>query len=252
MLEDIDIPGDGYELPVDLINVSGKTILDLSLLLDEPGPSNKLPSSSQPHLPSDEEADFDNYDIPTCPTTASPGEDNDYATGSVNNPPPFLGQHTINVSEENPFEFLRTFSHRGVIKSLHDSSYSAQNKGEHLDIDEKMIPFKGRHRAKHLKKNKPEKWGFKMWVRESRNVYVQCFELYGGKKSSVTALGPVSNMIVRLCHNIKEKNYKENKIYAIGKVRIKSFKDSTCNLVSGSSSIVTSFDNITIVRWKDN
>lgn len=379
LLDDIDIPEDVYDLPIDPINVSGHTNLDLSLPLDQPGPSNNLPSSSQAPLPSDEESDSDIYNTRTVQPLLrdqriswKAGKDNDYVTGSVNNPPPFLGQHTINIDKENPSEFfayffseelidkivfesnryamqknkenfkltnkelkvffginlimtyihyprlrmywssnlalrcsciadamtvnrfedIRRYLHftnndhtkeesnkfwklQPVLESLHDSFHNAQNEGEHLAIDEMMIPFKGRHRAKQYIKNKPKKWGFKMWVRASRNGYVQCFELYGGKKSNVTALGPVSDMVIRLCHNIKEKNHKlfmdnffvtlpllrklkENKIYAIGTVRINRIKDATCKLVSckklqrGSTSITTSSDNITIVRWMDN
>lgn len=50
-------------------------------------------------------------------------------------------------------------------------------------IDEHMIKFKGHHSAKQYIKNKPIKWGFKVWQRcDSRTGYLFEFSLYTGKK----------------------------------------------------------------------
>lgn len=162
-----------------------------------------------------------------------------------------------------------------IIDSLHDSFHKGQENEEHLAIDEMMIPFKGKHSAKQYIKNKPKKWGFKMWVRASRQGYVYCFELYSGKKSVSSPLGPVADTVLGLCHDIKGKNHKlfmdnfftslpllkklkEDNIYVLGTVRINRARDAAVKLVPGKllnrgmCSVTTSCDNISVLRWKDN
>ena len=43
------------------------------------------------------------------------------------------------------------------------------------NIDEQMIPFKGKHSLKQYVKNKPKKWGFKVFSRNSADGYMHDF-----------------------------------------------------------------------------
>lgn len=53
---------------------------------------------------------------------------------------------------------------------------------QRLSVDEAMIRFKGRHYFKQFIKNKPAKWGLKMWMAAAaENGYVVDFFVYTGK-----------------------------------------------------------------------
>src|SRR3989441_8179665 len=53
---------------------------------------------------------------------------------------------------------------------------------QHLSVDEAMIPFKGRHFTKQYMPNKPDKFGFKVWVcAEADTGYALQVEVYVGK-----------------------------------------------------------------------
>ena len=59
-------------------------------------------------------------------------------------------------------------------------------------IDEGMIPFTGRSSFKQYMKDKPTKWGFKIWkLVDSVSSYLYAFDIYTGKKEErETGLGP--------------------------------------------------------------
>ena len=53
----------------------------------------------------------------------------------------------------------------------------------HQSIDEHMVKFKGNHSMKQYIKNKPIKWGFKMWMRcDAVTGYLYKYDIYTGKK----------------------------------------------------------------------
>ena len=57
-----------------------------------------------------------------------------------------------------------------LIVPLFESEYNTQ---ENVSIDEAMIPFKGRLRFKQYMKDKPTKWGIKVFVlADATNGYV--------------------------------------------------------------------------------
>lgn len=164
---------------------------------------------------------------------------------------------------------------RPVLDILHQSFHAATSTSEHVAIDEMMMPFKGKSYPRQYLKSKPKKWGFKIWVQASTSGYVHCFEMYqGASNSKRTEFGPIGDTVVNLCYIIHEKNHKlfmDNlftsvpllrklrsfNIYVLGTLRINRVHGIDNNLVSekflerGFSSIATSDDNITVVRWKD-
>lgn len=197
----------------------------------------------------------------------------------------------------NRFEEIRRFLHfcdnndleknsRGfakispVLTALHSAFHDACSNEEFQSIDEMIIPFKGRSHLKQYVKNKPKKWGFKVWVRAGVSGYVHCFELYEGAKKSKTnsELGPIGDMVVRLCHGMNDINCKlffdnyftsyvlmkhllELGIHSTGTLRKNRFPSAINDMPSekemkkkgrGSSFVVTSGDNISVVRWMDN
>ena len=52
---------------------------------------------------------------------------------------------------------------------------------ESLSIDESMVPYRGLHSAKQYLKNKPVKFGYKIWMMCSQDGYPYNFEIYCGK-----------------------------------------------------------------------
>lgn len=55
---------------------------------------------------------------------------------------------------------------------------------EFLSIDESMIPYRGRHSAKQFIRNKPVRFGYKMWMMCSADGYPYNFSLYCGKEEN--------------------------------------------------------------------
>lgn len=148
-----------------------------------------------------------------------------------------------------------------------------------MAIDEMIIPFKGRHRMKQYIKSKPKKWRFKVWVMAAANGYVSKFEMYqSANKDTTTNLGVIGDTVLRLCKGLDGKNHKifmDNlftsiptiltlklkRIYVVGTVRSNRLQGAEVKLTDtktlqkngrGSSSIVTSSDNISVLRWVDN
>ncbi|KAK3782054.1 hypothetical protein RRG08_024554 [Elysia crispata] len=70
-----------------------------------------------------------------------------------------------------PLEYLREMMSQRKPRSLRpwlESPQSSLKKlllEEHSAVDEVMVPFKGRSNVKQFTRNKPHKWGFKLWGR---------------------------------------------------------------------------------------
>lgn len=81
---------------------------------------------------------------------------------------------------------------------------------EHNAVDEIIIPFKGRSKLKQYIKNKPHKWGIKMFARAGSSGIVYDIEVYVGKGTiKKTNLGISGDVVVRLTEGLpKNKNFK--------------------------------------------
>jgi len=79
-------------------------------------------------------------------------------------------------------------------------------------VEEIIIPFKGRTLMKQYNKNKPHKWGIKLFAIASKSGIAQDFEIYIGKGTlppSEHGLGISGNVVMRLVECIpKNENYK--------------------------------------------
>lgn len=72
---------------------------------------------------------------------------------------------------------------RPLILALNKNFDSCAEKEVHVSCDEQMIPFKGRNALKVFMKNKPKKWGYKVWVQAGTSGYVHKFKLAGDNLS---------------------------------------------------------------------
>ncbi|XP_039290397.1 piggyBac transposable element-derived protein 3 [Nilaparvata lugens] len=170
---------------------------------------------------------------------------------------------------------------RPILDKLHENFHAAVDAEECHSVDEMMIPFKGRSSLKQYLPRKPKRWGYKMWVRAGISGYVYCFELYqgaSGGRADITDCGAVGDVVLRLCHDLHGKNHKvyadnlfssiplvkklrDSEIWYVGTMRINRMKNADRKLKShkdlkqegrGSSSQVTSNNDVTITRWLDN
>ena len=77
-------------------------------------------------------------------------------------------------------------------------------------IDECMVPFRGRLGFKQYHKDKPIKWGIKVWIMaESKTGYNYNFDVYVGKEASETApnIGLTSKVVLKLTQPLYDKGY---------------------------------------------
>ena len=79
----------------------------------------------------------------------------------------------------------RAWKIRPVMEHFNHSFQSAKEPEPEMSIDEHMVKFKGRSFMKQYIRNKPIKWGFKIWCRcASTTGYLYEFDIYTGKNAS--------------------------------------------------------------------
>lgn len=203
------------------------------------------------------------------------------------------------VMSRNRFEKLRTYLHfndnekmknrgdpdydklfklRPFINALQEN-FSNIEPEEHNSIDEIIIPFKGRSSLKQYVKNKPHKWGIKVFARAGMSGIVYEFEIYVGKGTADKAeLGISGDIVVKLCSNLpKNRNFKVYTdnwfssynlmvalknlgILSVGTVRtnrLENYKPKEDKVLKqegrGSSDYYTEpKNNVIAVKWQDN
>ena len=84
---------------------------------------------------------------------------------------------------------------------------------EFNSIDEQMVPFKGKISSiKQYLRNKPHKWGFKIWCRCGISGLLYDFDIYQGSSRgevSAQSIGLSGDVVIKLCSTLPEgKNYK--------------------------------------------
>lgn len=85
---------------------------------------------------------------------------------------------------------------------------------EFVAVYEIIIPFKGRSVMKQYNKNKPHKWGIKMFALASSHGFVHDFEIYVGKGTlppSELGLGISGDVVIRLVDCVS--NHENYNIY---------------------------------------
>ena len=74
----------------------------------------------------------------------------------------------------------------------------------HLSIDEQMFPYYGHFSTNMFMRNKPVKFGMKIWFLTSSEGYPFSFEVYTGKDDS--ANGPLEERVVKTLTAVLEDN----------------------------------------------
>lgn len=79
---------------------------------------------------------------------------------------------------------------------------------EHISIDERMVPNKGRYSFRQYIKDKPTKWGMKLWVlADSLTGYTYNFDIYLGR-GEVSRNGLAYDVVTKLCSPLYGQGYK--------------------------------------------
>lgn len=74
---------------------------------------------------------------------------------------------------------------RPLLDALKQSFGDAYTPGEYLTVDEAMVAFRGRTKLLQYMKNKPVKWGFKIWLlADSKTYYILDLDVYCGKSDT--------------------------------------------------------------------
>lgn len=80
---------------------------------------------------------------------------------------------------------------------------------EHVAVDERMVRNRGRFTFRQFVKDKPTRWGMKLWVlADSSNGYTYDFEVYTGKGAPVSKNGLAYDVVMRLCKSLEKQGYK--------------------------------------------
>lgn len=150
---------------------------------------------------------------------------------------------------------------------------------EAQSVDEIMVGFKGRCNIKQFIRNKPKKWGFKLWARCGIDGILHDFEVYQGKGNVNPALGMAGEVVMKMTEKLTENvNFKvcadnffssvqlvqalkAKGIHYIGTIRENRLKKG-CELKSekelkketrGAFDSAVEFDSgVIVVRWYDN
>ncbi|KAK3093822.1 hypothetical protein FSP39_020617 [Pinctada imbricata] len=102
----------------------------------------------------------------------------------------------------------KLFKVRRILDSLRNSFQSEYAPHKDISVDEAMIPFKGRLGMKQYMKDKPVKFGIKMWVAaDADTAYCHNFEVYVGKNTENIDknLGMVSQVVISLTKHLEMK-----------------------------------------------
>lgn len=74
---------------------------------------------------------------------------------------------------------------------------------EYNCVDEQIIPFKGRHVLKQYVRNKPHKWGYKVFTRAGQSGIMYAFAIYVGKNTCKDyGLGISGDIVISLVENV--------------------------------------------------
>lgn len=104
----------------------------------------------------------------------------------------------------NQTSYDRAYKIRPVLDHFNRSFQNAMTNTKTQAIDEHMIKFKGHNIMRQYVKNKPVKWGFKMWCRaDSTTGYLFQFDLYTGRKQGGAETGLGESVVLQLSKGLQ-------------------------------------------------
>ena len=89
-----------------------------------------------------------------------------------------LSNNTLQPDRGDP-DYDKLFKVREFLNNLNRNFESHADPEPIMSVYEQMIPFKGRHSLKVYMKNKPSKWGIKVWGLAGKSGYIRKFNICG-------------------------------------------------------------------------
>ena len=115
--------------------------------------------------------------------------------------------HLCDNQDINPNDKMAKL--RPLISSLNEKYLLYWPDTQNMDVDESMVPYYGRYPSKQYIKNKPIRYGYKIWCLNSPSGYLIQFEPYQGA-GSVTiqhALAMGGSVVMDLLKELPAKPY---------------------------------------------
>lgn len=116
--------------------------------------------------------------------------------------------HVVDPCNENDRDKLRKVT--SFITHFKEKCQSLYQPFKQIAIDERMVKSKHRSGIRQYIKNKPTKWGIKLWVlADSANGYTWDFDVYAGKNANqqVSANGLGYDVVMRLVQPLVNQGY---------------------------------------------
>ena len=165
---------------------------------------------------------------------------------------------------------------------MHRANLELIRPAQNQSVDEVMVPFKGRSHLKQFMRNKPHRWGFKLWARTGSDGILHDWDVYQGSANKnpkdKSPLGLSGEVDMKMAEKLPQgknfkiyadnffsslqlvKELKEKSIWYVGTVRenrlkgcsLKPEKELKKQARGSYHALVEAGSNITVVRWLDN
>ena len=89
-----------------------------------------------------------------------------------------MSNNTLQPARDDP-AFDKLYKVRQLLDYLNSNFQQHAEMEKVMSVDEQMIPFKGKLGLKVYMKNKPAKWGIKIWALAGQSGYVHKFNVFG-------------------------------------------------------------------------
>ena len=105
--------------------------------------------------------------------------------------------HVVTPEEEDALATNRLKKLQPYLEHIKSNSLTYYQPLQHLSVDERMVKSKCRSHMVQYMRNKPVRWGFKLWVVADTSGYTIDFNIYTGKEES-TDHGLTSKVVMDL------------------------------------------------------
>ena len=189
------------------------------------------------------------------------------------------------IPGRNSPDYNRCYKIQPVINHFRACFTDVVVKETFLSVDKQVVPFKGRSGLKRYLKNKPKKWGYKLWAIAGKNGYVYDFEVDGMTRSNgppagtnpPNMIGESGYVVLRLTKTLEPNLHKvffdnyfnspellqylgQKKIWAVGtlnkkrlcKCPIKTDKVMKENGHRFSEECISKDKTVVVIPWYDN
>ena len=103
-------------------------------------------------------------------------------------------------------DYDRLYKVRNLLVALNTNFKKNAEMEKVMAVDEQMIPFKGKLGLKVYMKNKPSKWGIKIWALAGQSGYVHSFNVFGDNllvTEGADGVGASGQTVLNLCENLE-------------------------------------------------